>query len=81
MTHIQYSDYESEKIDQDEVFYHKDILHFFLKWPKYFPYQRPFLIIFKIPSSEAENCWENVVDFIEFYRFYTLCNAKWFYFV
>jgi hypothetical protein len=24
----------SEKVDQDEVFYYKDTLHFFSEWPK-----------------------------------------------
>jgi hypothetical protein len=25
--------FDSEKVDQDEVFYYKDMLHFFLEWP------------------------------------------------
>jgi hypothetical protein len=35
--------FDSEKIDQDEVFYYKDILHFFLEWPKYYPYRKSYL--------------------------------------
>jgi hypothetical protein len=31
--------FDSEKVDQDEVFYYKDILHFFLEWLKYHTYQ------------------------------------------
>ncbi len=32
--------FESEKVDQDEVFYLKDILHFFLESPKYYAHQK-----------------------------------------
>ena len=28
---------------QDEVFYHKDILHFFFEWAKYYTYQKLYL--------------------------------------
>jgi hypothetical protein len=34
---------EFDKVDQDEVFYYKDTLHFFLEWPKYYPYQKSYL--------------------------------------
>lgn len=27
--------FDSEKVHEDESFYYKDIIHFFLKWPKY----------------------------------------------
>jgi hypothetical protein len=35
--------FDSEKVDQDEVFYYKDMLHFFLEWPKYYTYQKSYL--------------------------------------
>jgi hypothetical protein len=35
--------FDSEKVDQDEVFYYKDILHLFSEWPKYYTYQQLYL--------------------------------------
>ena len=35
--------FDSEKVDQDEGFYCNDILHFFLEWSKYYPYQKLYL--------------------------------------
>jgi hypothetical protein len=32
--------FECEKIEQDEVFYYKDILYFFSELPKYYTYQK-----------------------------------------
>ena len=32
--------FDSEKVDQDEVFYYKDILYFFSEWPEYYTYQK-----------------------------------------
>ena len=32
--------YDNKKVDQDEVFYCKDMLHFFLESPKYITYQK-----------------------------------------
>jgi hypothetical protein len=29
------ANFDSEKVDQDGIFYYKDILHFVLEWPKY----------------------------------------------
>jgi hypothetical protein len=34
---------DSEKVDQDEVFYCKDTLHFFSESPKYYTYQKLYL--------------------------------------
>jgi hypothetical protein len=44
--------FDSEKVDQDEVFYHKDILHFFFEWPKYYSIQK---IIFGVSHTLSEN--------------------------
>jgi hypothetical protein len=35
--------FDSEKVDQDEVFYYKDTLHFFLEWLKYYTYKKSYL--------------------------------------
>jgi hypothetical protein len=35
--------FDSEKVDQDDFFYYKDTLHFFLEWPKYYTYQKSYL--------------------------------------
>ena len=35
--------FDSEKVDQDGIFYYKDILHFFFQWPKYYTYQKSIL--------------------------------------
>jgi hypothetical protein len=32
--------FDSEKVDQDGIFYYKDILHFFFEWPKYYTYKK-----------------------------------------
>jgi hypothetical protein len=34
---------DSEKVDQDGIFYYKDVLHFFFKWPKYHTYKKSYL--------------------------------------
>jgi hypothetical protein len=35
---------DSEKVDQDGIFYYKDIfIHFFFKWPKYYTYQKSYM--------------------------------------
>jgi hypothetical protein len=35
--------FDSEKVDQDGIFYYKDILHFFFEWPKYYTYKKSHL--------------------------------------
>jgi hypothetical protein len=35
--------FDSEKVDQDGIFYYKDILHFFFEWHKYYKYQKSYL--------------------------------------
>jgi hypothetical protein len=35
--------FDSEKVDQDGIFYYKHILHFFFEWPKYYTYQKSYL--------------------------------------
>ncbi len=35
--------FDSEKVDEDEDFSYKDILHFFLELPKYYTNQKSFL--------------------------------------
>ena len=35
--------FDSEKVDQDKIFYYKDILHFFFESPKYYTYQKSYL--------------------------------------
>jgi hypothetical protein len=32
-------------VDQDGIFYYKDILHFFFEWPKYYTCQKSFLLL------------------------------------
>jgi hypothetical protein len=34
--------FDNEKVDQDGIFYYKDILHFFFQWPKYYTYQKSY---------------------------------------
>ena len=34
--------FDSEKVDQDGIFYYKDILHSFFEWPKYYTYQKSY---------------------------------------
>jgi hypothetical protein len=34
---------DSEKVDQDGIFYYKDVLHFFFEWPKYHTYKKSYL--------------------------------------
>ena len=36
------ANFDSEKVDQDGIFYYKDILHFFFEWPKYYTYQKSY---------------------------------------
>jgi hypothetical protein len=35
--------FDSEKVDQDEVFYCKDTLHFFLELPKYYTFYKNYI--------------------------------------
>jgi hypothetical protein len=35
--------FDSEKVDQDGIFYHKDIIRFFFESPKYHTYQKSYL--------------------------------------
>jgi hypothetical protein len=35
--------FDSQKVDQHEVFYYKDTLHFFSEWSKYYTYQKLYL--------------------------------------
>jgi hypothetical protein len=35
--------FDSEKVDQDGIFYYKDILHFF-EWSKYYTNQKSYLV-------------------------------------
>jgi hypothetical protein len=37
-----YPEIDSEKVDQDGIFYYKDILHFFFEWRKYYTYQKSY---------------------------------------
>jgi hypothetical protein len=32
--------FDSEKVDQDGIFYYKEILHFFFELPKYYTYKK-----------------------------------------
>ena len=35
--------FDSEKVNHNEVCYYKDVLHFFSEWPKYYTYQKSYL--------------------------------------
>ena len=43
--------FNSKKVDQDEVFHYKDVFHFFLEWPKY--YTNVQNIIFRVTCSTS----------------------------
>jgi hypothetical protein len=37
------ANFDSEKVDQDGIFYYKDILHFFFEWHKHYTYKKSYL--------------------------------------
>ena len=45
--------FDSEKVDQDGIFYYKDILQFFLEWPKYYTNQKLYLGLVALHKSES----------------------------
>jgi hypothetical protein len=71
--------FDIEKVDQDGIFYYKDILHFFFEWPKYYTYQKSYLWLLALkvfalipPNTRLPHIMKRMNTY-----FLTLITAGW----
>ena len=56
--------FDSEKVDQDEVFCYKDTLHFFSDWPKYYKYQKLYLQVSRTLNKVLHTTYVFIHDYL-----------------